>query len=157
MTRMTQYLANFIKSFVFSAFILMVVVTFMQVVSRYVFGHSFFWAEELARYAMVWLTFLGAALAILEREHINIDFFIKQLPKALYPYANVLINLILVIFVAALMYYSLPIIQTSMKIHSTGLGIPMGYVNLALPVSGVFMIVYLITDSVRWVRKGAET
>lgn len=51
---------------------------FMEVVSRYVFNHSFTWFEELSRYAGVFLTFLGASLGVKYGTHFSMDYFVTR-------------------------------------------------------------------------------
>jgi hypothetical protein len=51
----------------------MALLVFANVVARYVFNHSFTWAEELSRYMMVWVGFLGAGLVLRVGAHIAVD------------------------------------------------------------------------------------
>jgi TRAP-type transport system small permease protein len=51
-----------------------------QVFGRYVLGRSPAWAEELARYLMVWLTFLGAAAVLREGGHLTVTALFDALP-----------------------------------------------------------------------------
>jgi len=60
----------------------MAAVVAVQVFCRYVLNHSLFWSEELARYLLVWLTFLGASAAYRRRLHPGVDFFHRLLPPA---------------------------------------------------------------------------
>jgi TRAP-type transport system small permease protein len=58
--------------------IVFILVTFGQVIARYVFEIPFPWAEELARFTLIWFSFLGSIeLAILD-EHIDIDVFVPS-------------------------------------------------------------------------------
>ncbi len=47
---------------------------------RYVLNHSLSWSDELVRYLFVWFTLLGAAVALREREHIRVEYFVEKLP-----------------------------------------------------------------------------
>ena len=58
--------------------ILMIGVVAAQVFFRYVLNHSLFWSEELARYILVWLTFLGASVAYRRGVHPRIDLFVSR-------------------------------------------------------------------------------
>ena len=51
----------------------MAVLVFANVVSRYVFNYSFIWVEELSRYMMIWVGFLGAGLVLRVGAHIAVD------------------------------------------------------------------------------------
>jgi C4-dicarboxylate transporter DctQ subunit len=108
---------------------------FVEVVSRYLFNHSFTWYEEFARYFMVFLTFLGASLGIKYGLHFCMDFVVTRVSYRLGNLMRVASNLIsaaLFAVVAVLAW------QHSMKIMGFGttsaaMGLPM-YIAY-LPVS----------------------
>lgn len=55
-------------------FLLVIVSTMAaQVFARYVFGAPFQWSEEVARLALIWMTFISAAFVMAERRHIAVD------------------------------------------------------------------------------------
>ena len=56
------------------------VIVLTAVFFRYILNHSLAWSDELVRYLFVWFTLLGAAVALREREHIRVDYFIGKLP-----------------------------------------------------------------------------
>lgn len=93
---------------------------------------------------MIWIAFLGAAVGVSQKAHTRIDFFINLLPRSIKKWVEVLDNLICLAFISILVYYSLPIIQLTMKNVSAGLKIPMGIIYGSLPVSGIFMILYFL-------------
>ena len=53
-----------------------------NVISRYVFLHSYTWVEELSRYLMIWAAFLGAGVALRVGGHIAVDSLQEALPAA---------------------------------------------------------------------------
>ncbi len=57
----------------FAMGISMTLIVVCQVFARYVLNHSLFWSEELARYLLVWLTFLGASTAYYRGMHPGVD------------------------------------------------------------------------------------
>ena len=61
-------------------FIIMTILLFVQVVTRYCFGHAVTWAEEVATILFVWMVYLGVAAAVLSRKHLKIDAFVEILP-----------------------------------------------------------------------------
>jgi len=61
-------------------FVVMTVLLFAQVVTRYVFGMAFTWTEELATILFVWMIYLGVAAAVRRRKHLKIDAFVETLP-----------------------------------------------------------------------------
>jgi C4-dicarboxylate transporter DctQ subunit len=108
---------------------------FVEVVSRYLFNHSFTWYEELARYFMVFLTFLGASLGVKYGLHFCMDFVVTRVSCRLGNLMRVTSNLI-----AAFLFAVVAILawKHSMKIMGFGttsaaMGLPM-YIAY-LPVS----------------------
>jgi len=60
----------------------MTLITFMQVVARYVFNYSFVWALELVTFLFAWLIFLGVSYGVRVGSHIGVDALVKVLPPA---------------------------------------------------------------------------
>jgi C4-dicarboxylate transporter, DctQ subunit len=60
----------------------MTLITFMQVVARYVFNYSFVWALELVTYLFAWLIFLGMSYGVRVGAHIGVDALVKKLVPA---------------------------------------------------------------------------
>jgi TRAP-type C4-dicarboxylate transport system permease small subunit len=60
----------------------MVVLVFGNVALRYVFNSGITVSEEISRWMLVWLTFLGAVVALREHAHLGVDTLVKLLPAA---------------------------------------------------------------------------
>jgi TRAP-type C4-dicarboxylate transport system permease small subunit len=61
---------------------IMVVLVFCNVVLRYAFNSGISASEELSRWLFVWLTFMGAVVALNERRHLGTDFLVSRLPRS---------------------------------------------------------------------------
>ena len=122
----------------------MVTVTFIQVVNRFIFQGAFFWAEECAILTMVWIAFLGSAVAVRKGVHTRIDFLINMLPAAARRAVETLNYLLMAVFVAALGYYSLPIIKMAGRQITTGMKIPRSVIYYSILAGCVCMGVYLV-------------
>jgi TRAP-type C4-dicarboxylate transport system permease small subunit len=124
--------------------VVMVVVTFIQVVNRFIFQSAFFWAEECAILTMIWIAFMGSAIAARKGMHTRIDFLINMLaPKA--KQAIETVNyLLMAAFVAALGYYSLPIIKVAGRQITTGMKIPRSVIYYSILAGCICMGVYLV-------------
>jgi TRAP-type transport system small permease protein len=59
----------------------MVCMVFGNVVLRYAFNSGILVSEELSRYCFIWLTYLGAMVAMREGGHLGVDTLVKQLPR----------------------------------------------------------------------------
>jgi TRAP-type C4-dicarboxylate transport system permease small subunit len=60
---------------------LMTVTIILQVLTRYLLKNPLPWTEELARYLMIWMAFIGASCVIKKWDNIYVDFFINLLKK----------------------------------------------------------------------------
>ncbi len=60
-------------------FVVLIILATLQILFRYVFMYPLPWTEELARFTLVWVTFLGAASATRRKLHLAVDFFINRL------------------------------------------------------------------------------
>lgn len=65
---------------VVAALVAMVVMVFGNVVLRYAFNSGILVSEEMARYCFIWLTYIGAMIAMRERAHLGVDTLVKHLP-----------------------------------------------------------------------------
>ena len=61
---------------------LMVILVFGNVVLRYGFNSGIAISEEVARWLFIWITFLGAVVALRERAHLGVDMLVSRLPVA---------------------------------------------------------------------------
>jgi TRAP-type C4-dicarboxylate transport system permease small subunit len=120
-----------------------VVLVFAEVVLRYGLDRSLGWAEELLRYLLIWMTFLGSYLAVKKNEHLGIGLFFQWLPRKWQQPLDVAANLLLLLFLA---FFSVLSLQYTLKFfadESPTLGIPMGVVFAILPIGGVLMFYQL--------------
>jgi TRAP-type C4-dicarboxylate transport system permease small subunit len=67
---------------VVAALVAMVIMVFGNVVLRYAFNSGILVSEEMSRYCFIWLTYIGAMIAMREREHLGVDTLVKHLPRA---------------------------------------------------------------------------
>lgn len=59
---------------------IMSILIFCNVLLRYLFNSGIVWAEEVARFLFVWITFLGAIGALKDNQHLGVDMLVKRLP-----------------------------------------------------------------------------
>lgn len=85
-------------------YIYIVAVIFVEVVRRFVLDFSSIWGEETARFAFIYLVWIGAAAAIRDRAHIRLDVLLGLLPGAARN-AVILFGDLLTAFVAAVVFY----------------------------------------------------
>ncbi len=119
------------------------VILFANVVARYIFNWGVPWAEELVRYEIVWMVFIGGSVAARKGIHIGVDILATFSPPHIRPFILFLINAIALIFCLFLAIKGADLVlQTKMFGQVTpALQIPMWVVQLAIPVGGALMAV----------------
>ncbi|MBM4761088.1 TRAP transporter small permease [Bacillus sp. B15-48] len=139
--------------------ITMTILIFLQVVSRYVFGDSITWTEELSRYLFIWLIFLTIGIGFKENKHIGIDIVLDLLPKTLQKLIRQL-TYILVLVLSLLFVWEGYILVLQMQMFgqtSANLQLPMWWVYLSLPVGFLLSTIRLIQASINlWLHKSEE-
>ncbi len=122
--------------------LVMVVVVAAQVFCRYVLNHSLFWSEELARYLLVWLTFLGATVAYHRRVHPSIDLLQARLGPQAARIMTIAGHLAALLFFGVLTVYGLQFAHFVRAQISPALQIPKWTVMLVLPLSGAILCLH---------------
>ncbi len=126
---------------------LMLVIIFLQVVSRYLFNHSFEWSEELARFLFVWTVFIGSALIIGDKGHMAVKLLAEKLKGRTSGFIlKIFTELCSLVFILILIFQGAKMTKVMMFQTSPALGVPMGYVYSIIPISGVLMLLYFIKD-----------
>ncbi len=115
---------------------------FLQVILRYGFSMGLPWAEELARYLMIWAGFFGASLATHSRRHLKIDFLSRMirsdLLKSLIQRSALVVSGLFCAFFCGL---GLILVHHSYVggRHSPAMEIPIWWVQLSIPVAAGLM------------------
>jgi TRAP-type C4-dicarboxylate transport system permease small subunit len=132
------------------AMMIMLATIFAQVITRYCFGYTAQWSEELARYLFVYVVFLGSALIMGESGHLAVEFLpnyfkgtvVGKLLKALALVCGYL-------FVGILFTQGYRMAETMTFQISPGMELQMSYIYAVIPVSSALMALYLIRDTIR--------
>lgn len=124
-----------------SVLLLLSVLTLMtlQIVMRYLFSSPLTWSEELARYAMVWMTFTGSALAVTKKAHVCVDLIVGAFPKGLQRAAGYVTKCLSLIFLGVVTYYGARYVQMNLRNYSLISGICKGHVYSIIPICTALM------------------
>lgn len=148
MEKMYVALNKAIESFLVAIFGLLVLDVVWQVVSRYVVGQSSSFTEEFARFALIWLTVLGAAYINGQREgHLSMDFLLSKLPKEKRFRRQRTIQVIMALFALVVMIIGGGnLVYTTLTLGqiSPALNVPLGFVYAIVPISGLIIIFFSI-------------
>jgi TRAP-type C4-dicarboxylate transport system permease small subunit len=116
-------------------------IVFLQFFTRYVLNDSVAWTEEIARYGLIWITFLGGIMVTRRNTHIAVVLAPNILPA---PAARLLLGLVDVLsfaFLALLSYFSVLIFERMQYQRMTVVDLPMSYVYGAVLV-GCFLMCF---------------
>ena len=122
---------------------LMTIFATWQVASRYIFNNPSTVTEELVLISFVWMGLLGAAYVFGKQEHMAMTFLFDKLSEKNQDKAKLFYEVVIMIFaLLVLVFGGWNMSQLSMGQVSSSLQIPMGYIYLALPLSGITTVLY---------------
>ena len=133
---------------------LIVITIFVEVFRRFVLSYSSIWAEAIARYAFIYVSWIGASAAIKERAHIRIDVILPFVGERTRGVLMIFGDLVTLLLAIVAFWWSLETVLTSLKFGSVthGLRISQAWFLSAVPLGFAMMFLRLIQSIVRDVR-----
>ncbi|MGY6549886.1 MAG: TRAP transporter small permease [Roseinatronobacter sp.] len=141
-------LAAILKPVVALGMAALIFVITAQIVSR-VFFTAFAWTEEVARFLLIWLTFLGAALAWQQGRHIAVKVLVERLPPGQRHIVQMAALAVVCGFALALAWLGWSFMEVSAFQRSPSLRLRMTYVYLVIPVAAGLIAWFSLTDILR--------
>ena len=127
-----------------SALVLMVV-TFLGVISRFVLNLSIGWSSDVTRWSFIYAIFFGAAYAARTNSHLNLDVVISMLKPKAKAAVELIIFLLLTIFCIMIAYWGFKLtIMSGMKQRMPYLDMKIGILYAAIPINGLFMALFYL-------------
>ncbi len=126
---------------------LLVINVLWQVLSRYILSSPSSFTDELAGYLLIWVGVLGAAYVAGQKQHLAIDLLIQKSSVKNQKRLNIFINICIALFALFVMIIGgswLVITRFQFNVSSAALHLPLGYVYLIMPVSGLLILYYSI-------------
>jgi TRAP-type C4-dicarboxylate transport system permease small subunit len=120
----------------------MALMVFGNVALRFLTDHSILWAEEASRYAMVWLTFIGAGPVLRYGGHIGIDTLEQMLPRFA-PVVRGIIFALLAMFFCVMIVVGVRYALLTWAQTTPVLQLPIGAIYLAMPLGFTLMLLHL--------------
>lgn len=128
-----------------AAFSLLTLDVLWGVFSRYVLGHQSRFTEELAIYLLVWISLLGGSLTYGEKGHLGVDYFVSKLEPGAQRLVAIAVEVLVILFAGFALFWGGWVLVDETLVSgqvSPSLGVPMGYVYLAVPICGVFFVLF---------------
>ncbi|MFP4288682.1 MAG: TRAP transporter small permease [Bacteroidales bacterium] len=128
-----------------------------QVTSRFIVGNPSSFTDELAGFLLIWVGLLGAAYATGQKQHLAIDLISQKMSPSKKRILDSIINSFIILFAVVILIIggtNLSYLTFQLNQISSALQLPIGYVYLVLPISGIFIIYYAATDIIfSWQNK----
>lgn len=144
-----------IKVVCIALFAFMVVIGTYQILVRYIFNSPSTVSEELLTYSFTWMALFAAAYVFGKREHMRMGFLADKLSPAKLKMLNIVIEAVTIAFSLIVMVYGgISITSLSMTQKTASLGIPMGYIYIVIPITGIIIAIYGVLNIIKLAGKG---
>jgi len=156
MTKNFKWLATHLEEVLCAVLLaIMAVITFANVVARYLLKYSFAFTEELVVSFFVWLTLLGTAIAFREQSHLGFTFIIERLSlkaQKVLLWMSAGLGAALFIF---LIFFAIRQLsdEIALGITSSGIGVPQWWYTIGMPLWSVLVIVRVFQGAHRVSKK----
>ena len=142
MDRWLDRICAAISLLLFICLTIMTAVMVSLVLTRYLFSWSPSWSEETTRYLMVWMVMLGGAVLVLFDDHIALHILADRLGKRARMIQMILIRLVIASVCAVTAWKGYGFAVSMWTVFAPGLGIPMFWPTVAIPVSMTLALVF---------------
>lgn len=126
-----------------------------QVFSRYVLGAPSSFTQELARFLLIWVGVLGAGYGVGQHDHLALELLPSRLEGKSEAWLRIVIQGCILFFAGGVLIAGglrLVYIQLSLGQTSASLNVPVGYVYLVLPLTGLLMAFYSLAHIQGYLR-----
>ena len=130
-----------VDGIVFAVFWVLFATVFLQFFTRYVLNDSYTWTEEIARYLLIGVTFIGSALAMRKGSHIAVEAGLKAMPRRLRHWVLVSIDALVLGFCLFMAWTSAQLARNT-KQAMVSIDIPKSYVYWLVAVTFVGISFY---------------
>jgi TRAP-type C4-dicarboxylate transport system permease small subunit len=124
---------------VLAVFWALAVVVFYQVFTRYVLNDAAGWTEEIARYLLIAVTFLGGAMAVRRNTHIQVDFVYRFLPRAMGRALSIFVDIVRAAFLGYAIWLTWLLIERIGSQRMAIVELPIGLVFGAMLIGFALM------------------
>jgi TRAP-type C4-dicarboxylate transport system permease small subunit len=140
-------LVRLLEVLAMSLFGLLTLVVLWGVFSRYTLGAQGTWTDELARYLLVWVSLIGGALMYREHGHLGVDYFVGKFDPEAQRVTAIIVELVVFGFALFVLGYGgFTLMSEAFRAGetTTSLGIQVGWLHIATPLSGIFMAAFAV-------------
>ena len=130
-------------------------IVFAGVFFRYFLQIGLGWTEELARYLQIWLTFVGATVAVKRWAHFQLTLVHQWIPAGARRFTRIFAIAVVMALAAIMIKNGIDITRVTWNQSSPVMGWRIGYLYLIAPISGALMLLFAARHLVAALRSGA--
>ena len=142
--RLTQFLIAAVRLVCITFATGIFVIVIVAVIARYVLGQAVSWTEEVPRYLLIWVSFLGAAACVLRREHVGFDVILNALPARVRRIVSAGISLLVFGFGLVMFWYGIVFVQDFGGDLMETIPFKNYWYYPAMPVSGFLIMIFAL-------------
>jgi TRAP-type C4-dicarboxylate transport system permease small subunit len=132
-------------------------IVFLQFFTRYVLNDSLAWTEEIARYGLMWVTFIGGIIVVRKNTHIGVEVLLHFLPRSAARYLLAAIDTTKLAFIGLLTYFGVQIVERMHWQRMVIIDLPMSVVYAGIAFGCLGMLVREAMNFWRNARDGWRT
>jgi len=153
LTAFGRWIISFMEGFSLFLFVLLLILAILQVLFRYMLMIPLPWTEELARFTLVWVTFLGAASVTRRKLHIAVDYFIAKLPAKTSRVVSLCSYSLILLFLGSVLWGALVMMEEAAPIFAGSIPwLSQMYLYLGAVIGVSFMIYFVSLHLGREIR-----
>jgi TRAP-type C4-dicarboxylate transport system permease small subunit len=156
--KISKVLDKSLSWFVALLLLAMSAIVFGNVISRYFLDFTLGWYEEVSRFLLIWIVFLGAVIALIRGDHLGIDVLFLFLPPRVCRFVVVLGDFLVLLALAVMFWGAWLMAMDSLASGwvASSIPIPYGWVYMVGPVSAALMFLQTIIKTIGDIRKIRE-
>ena len=130
-------------------------VVFLQFFTRYVLNNSLGWTEEIARFLLIAVTFIGAIMAVRKGSHIAVEILYRWFPRPLRRVMQTVVDLTAVVFYGALTWFTYQLAGRTFQMM-VSIDVPKSWLYYGVMVCFALMTVYAVIVAARHLMTGTS-
>lgn len=125
------------------------VVLNIGVFSRYVMNSPVIWSEELARFLLIWITFVGASVEVYKKEMLSFSFSSNFIPQRAQLLMRLIIGLLTILFLSIFLWFGFSSLSIYKLITASATKMSLIWPAVGMVVGGVFMTIHIVAQAIQ--------
>lgn len=142
-SRFLDVLTKILKVILIVLLSAMVIISFYQVIMRYIFANAQPWCEELTIYLAIFSIMLALGIASRRDSHLQVDFLTRLYPPRIRCLMTAVWSAVTIVIMLFFTYYAIHLIGAA-RAHSVTMPVTTGQIYTAFPIGAIILIIYSI-------------